>query len=258
MVAVDLQLSASHVDWPTLRAASMKAEADGYDALWVLDHLAGATLGGHHNLECFTWLGALAEATSTIELGALVANTWNRQLGTLAVAAASVSAISARRFWFGIGAGTAPDSRWAAEQWAVGAVPPADLGERQARVEQLLDLTDEMWRADRHHRFATFARPSPTPPRIVGTNSVRLSTIAGRRAEGVNVAWEHPRRDELLDAARRAAAGRPFVTTTWVPWSPELLDPGHPTRVAMARVGVDRVILTALDAQQFLDTSTRP
>jgi len=256
MVALDVQLSASHVDWPTLRAASLAAEAGGFEAMWVLDHLAGAPLGGHHNLECFTWLGALAEATATIELGVLVANAWNRQLGTLAVAAASVSAISARRFWFGIGAGTAPDSRWAAEQVAVGAIPPTDLVERQARVEELLDLTDEMWRTDRHERFATFALPTPVPPRIVGVNSVRLSAIAGRRAEGVNVAWDHPRRDELLDTARREAAGRPFVTTAWVPWSPDLLDPAHPTRVEMQRRQLDRVILTALDASEFLDSST--
>jgi alkanesulfonate monooxygenase SsuD/methylene tetrahydromethanopterin reductase-like flavin-dependent oxidoreductase (luciferase family) len=256
MVALDVQLSASLVDWPTLRAASIKAEADGYEAIWVLDHLAGAPLGGHHGLECFTWLGALAEVTSTIELGVLVANTWNRQLGTLAVAAASVNAISARRFWLGIGAGTAPDSRWAAEQLAVGAAPPDDLAERHARVERLLDLTDEMWRADRHDRFATFAQPMPTPPRIVGVNSVRLSAIAGRRAEGVNVAWEHPRRDELLDAARRAAGDRPFVVTAWIPWSPDLLDPDHPTILAMQRRDVDRLILTALDAQELLDEPT--
>jgi alkanesulfonate monooxygenase SsuD/methylene tetrahydromethanopterin reductase-like flavin-dependent oxidoreductase (luciferase family) len=219
----------------------------------VLDHLAGTPLGGDRGLECFTWLGALAEATSSIELGVLVANVWNRQLGTLAVAAASVNAIAARRFWLGIGAGTAPGSRWAAEQLAVGAAPPAEVDARQARVEELLDLTDEMWRADRHDRFATFSRPSPAPPRIVGVNSVRLSAIAGRRADGVNVAWEHPRRDELLDAALAAAAGRPFVTTAWIPWSPGLLDADHPTRVEMQHRRLDRVVLTALDAAAFLD-----
>ena len=58
-----------------LRQASLKVEEQGFDALWVLDHLAGAPLGGTSSLESFTWLGALAEATSSIDLGVLVANT---------------------------------------------------------------------------------------------------------------------------------------------------------------------------------------
>ena len=246
VVAVDIQFSASHADWPTLRRASLLAEERGFEALWVLDHLGGVALGGTRSLECFTWLGALAELTSTIDLGVLVANTWNRQVGTLAVAAASVSEISGRQFLFGVGAGTSPRSRWAAEQHAVGAELRGDITERHARVEQLLDLTDQMWRADRVDEFGTFPQPEPRPPRIVGVNSVRLAEIAGRRAEGVNVAWDHPRRDEFLDVARAAAVGRNFQLTAWVPWSPDLLDPGHPTRVQMDDRGLDRVILAAL------------
>jgi hypothetical protein len=92
VVHVDVQFASTHTDWPTLRAASLRAEQAGFDAVWVFDHLAGVSLDGHTNLECFTWLGALAEATSSVELGVLVANSFNRQLGTLAVAAASVSA----------------------------------------------------------------------------------------------------------------------------------------------------------------------
>lgn len=247
VVAVDIQLSASHADWPTLRKASLLAEERGFEALWVLDHLGGVALGGTHSLECFTWLGALAELTSTIDLGVLVANTWNRQVGTLAVAAASVSAISGRQFLLGVGAGTSPNSRWAVEQHTVGAELRADMAERHARVEQLLDLTDEMWRADRVEEYSTFPQPEPSPPRIIGVNSVRLAEIAGRRAEGVNVAWDHPRRDEFLDVAREAAAGRDFQLTAWVSWSPDLLDPDHPTRLEISDRGLDRVVLAAID-----------
>jgi hypothetical protein len=78
-------------------------------------------------------------------------------------------------------------------------------------------------------------------------NSVELSTIAGRRAEGVNVAWGHPRRTELLAAATDAAAGRPFLTTAWTRWSPELFDEEHPTRREMEAAGLDRIILVVID-----------
>lgn len=245
MVALDIQLSSSHVDWPTLRRASLAVEAQGFDALWVLDHLAGAPMGGTSNLECFTWLGALAEATSRIDLGVLVANAWNRQLGTLAVAAASVSEISQRRFLFGIGAGAAPHTKWADEHHAVGADIHDDPAVRHQRVEQLLDLTDEMWHPERGSHLHTFPFPRPTPSRIVGVNSTRLAELAGRRADGVNVAWGHPRRDAFLDAAREAAGDRRFITTAWAAWDPDLLDPDHPARVAMAESGLDRVILSA-------------
>ena len=184
MVAVDVQLASTHTDWPTLREASVRAERAGFDALWVYDHIAGVSLGGRHSLECFTWLGALAEATSTVELGVMVANTWNRQVGTLAVAAASVSAISGRRFLFGVGAGAAPSSAWATEQHAVRAQLERRLDARHARVVELLDLTDEMWHDDRADHFASFALPDPVPPRIVGVNSVELSTIAGSSCGG--------------------------------------------------------------------------
>jgi alkanesulfonate monooxygenase SsuD/methylene tetrahydromethanopterin reductase-like flavin-dependent oxidoreductase (luciferase family) len=247
VVAVDVQFASTHADWPTLRAASISAEKAGFDAIWVFDHLAGVSLGGQQSLECFTWLGALAEATSTVELGVLVSNTFNRQLGTLAVAAASVSQISGRRFLLGVGAGTAPNSRWASEQHAVGAELSDRMDHRHARVEELLELTDRMWHPERADQFATFPLPSPTPPRIVGVNSVALSIIAGRRAEGINVAWNHTRRDEFLGTARDAAAGRAFITTAWVHWSPDLLDPAHPVRVDMDRAGIDRVVLVVID-----------
>jgi alkanesulfonate monooxygenase SsuD/methylene tetrahydromethanopterin reductase-like flavin-dependent oxidoreductase (luciferase family) len=247
VVAIDIQLSASHVDWPTLRRASLAVEERGFDALWVLDHLAGTPLDGTTSLECFTWLGALAEATSTIGLGVLVANVWNRQLGTLAVAAASVSEVSRRPFLFGIGAGASPTTRWADEQHAVGAEIHDDLEMRHRGVERLLALTDEMWKPGRDPRFETFPSPAPVPDRIVGVNSVRLAAIAGRHAEGLNVAWQHPRRDEFIGAARRAAGDRDFAVTAWETWSPDLLDPGHPTRVAMAERDLDRIILAAID-----------
>ncbi len=246
-LALDVQISASHAPWPAVREASLRAEERGFDAVWVFDHLAGVALDGDRSLECFAWLGALAEATTRIELGTLVANVWNRQVGTLVVAAASISEISGRPFHFGIGAGASPRSRWATEQHAVGHTVLDDIAARHARVEAVLDLTEEMWHREPPDRLATFPRPAAAPSRIVGVNSTALGVIAGRRADGVNVAWTHPRRTELLDAARRAAAGRSFTVTAWAPWSPDLLDPTHPTRREMTAAGLDRLILTVLD-----------
>lgn len=252
---IDLQLSPAHSTWPQLRDVTQAAEEQGFGAVWVFDHLAGRSLGGDSMLECFTWLGALAEATTSIQLGSLVSNVWNRELGTLAVAAASVVAISGRQFHLGLGAGTSPDSRWASEQIAVGARVEPSLEVRHRRVEDFLQLTDQMWASNRDDRFHSFPLPSPTPTRIVGANSVRLSRLAGRSADGINVHWDHPRRSEFLAAAQEEAdrAGRPFIRTAWRAFDPDLLDADHAERRAIADAGIDRLILAVLGP-----TSTAP
>ena len=247
MTVVDIQLSPARSDWPTLRAATIEAERRGFGAVHVFDHLAGLPLEGHTMLECFALLGALCEVTERVELGTMVANVWNRQAGTLVVAAASIAIMSGRRFHLGIGAGTAPGTSWAEEQRLVGAHIETELADRHARVEHVLDLVDEQWAADRDDRVATFPLPEPRPVTTVGVGSVRLSRLAGRRADGVNVQWRHPRRDEFLSAANEAAGDRPFLRTAYTRYDPDLLDPAHPERRAMVERRIDRLVLAVFD-----------
>jgi alkanesulfonate monooxygenase SsuD/methylene tetrahydromethanopterin reductase-like flavin-dependent oxidoreductase (luciferase family) len=248
MTIVDIQLSPTRCTWPELRDASLEAEAMGFGALWVFDHLAGVALGGDTMLECFTLLGALAEATSTIELGTLVANVWNRGAGTLVTAAASVALVSGRPFHLGLGAGTSPRSAWAAEQHAVGAELADSIDERHARVEAVLDLAERLWSPERAPGDASFPLPRPVPTCILGVNSVRLSLIAGRRADGINVPWHHPRRDEFFDAADTAAAeaGRSVSRSAWTYYDADLLRADHPVRMEMSAARIDRVVLVEL------------
>ena len=249
MTIVDVQFSPTHCEWAELRDACLAADAGPFGALWVYDHLSGRTLaGGHTNVECFSLLGALAELTERIELGTLVANVWNRQVGTLVTAAASAAIVSGRQFHFGIGAGASPRSKFAREQLVVAAQLADSLDERHRRVEEVLDLAARMWSPDRDEAFAGFPLPSPTPTRIVGVNSVHLSEIAGRRADGINVPWHQPWRDECLavGSAEAARTGRPFLRTVWTYFDAALIDPGHPERMRMRETGIDRLILAEL------------
>ena len=96
--------------------------------------------------------------------------------------------------------------------------------------------------------------PTPPPPRIVGVNSVALSTIAGRRAEGVNVAWNHPRRDEFLPNGHRFRDRSGLPATAWTCGRPELLEPDHPRAGEMDAAGLDRIILVVIDdVETFAD-----
>ncbi len=244
---IDVQFNPGRNPWPVLRDAILAAESAGFAAAWVFDHLAGSSIGGNDVLEPFTLLGALAATTTSIELGTLVANVANRQPAVLAVGAASVAAIADRRVLLGIGAGSSPRGRWAAEMNVVGQPIDPSLERRHALVERTIDLIGAMWAPDRGQEWATFPLPRRPVPIIVGASSVPLARIAGRRAGGINVAWSHPRRDELLATARDAvaASGRVgvFAVTVWTRWDDVLLDTDHPERREMAERGVDRLVL---------------
>jgi alkanesulfonate monooxygenase SsuD/methylene tetrahydromethanopterin reductase-like flavin-dependent oxidoreductase (luciferase family) len=247
VTVVDIQLSAACADWATVRVATVEAERRGFGAVHVFDHLAGLPLEGHTMLECFSLLGALCEITERVELGTMVANVWNRQAGTLVSAAATIALISGRRFHLGIGAGASPASAWAEEQRRVGAHLEARLADRHARVEHVLDLAEQQWAIDRDERFATFPLPDIRPVTIVGVNSVRLSRLAGRRADGINVPWRNPRRDEFLAAVDGVVGDRPFLRTAYTQYHPDLLDPDHPDRREMTARRIDRLVLAVFD-----------
>ncbi len=248
MTVVDIQFSPANTDWTTLRAAALSAEQRGFGGVFVFDHLAGAPLGGSTMIECFTLLGALAEVTERVALGTMVANVWNRQVGTLVSAAASVAALSGRQFHLGIGAGTSPTSSWALEQRAVDAYVEPSLEARHARVSDVIELAARAWSVDRDPALETFPLPTPPPTVIVGVNSERLSRIAGRTADGINVPWRHPRRDAFIAAGNETAGDRKFLRTAYTAYQPELLDPGHPDRVDMTHRGIDRLVLAVFDA----------
>jgi len=223
---IDIQYSSGANDWPVLRDAILRAEADGYDTTWVFDHFDGATIQGDRPmLECFTLLGALAAATTTIGLGTLVANVANRHPAVLAAAASSVRRISDGRFILGLGAGTSPASKWSEEQHIRHIPLQADIADRHAAVVEQIRLIRTL--------------PEPIPV-IVGVNSVGLATIAGQVADGVNVRLINERAGEFVTAARDAAAGRPFEISGWA------FDEVDDVRDQAEELGLDRLVLTRL------------
>ena len=153
--------------------------------------------------------------------------------------------ISGGRFVLGLGAGTSPASKFAAEPRALGIEIGSTLAERHARLENTLDVIDSMWADDRDPQWRGFAQPKPRPPRLLGVNSRALATIAGARTNGVNVRSTHPDLAGILDAARSARRDpfEPWMTTTWSPWDAALADPDHPERQRLAGLGVERLVL---------------
>ncbi len=255
MTIVDIQVSPAVLDWAGIREVALAAESAGFGAFHVFDHLAGVALDGDTMIECFSLLGALSQATTTIELGTMVVNVWNRGQGTLVVAAASIATLSGRPFHFGIGAGGAPTSRWAREQIAAGHHVEPDLAARHERVRHVIELARATWATDRGEELTTFPLPSPVPTTLVGVNSTALADLAGRSADGINVPWNHPKRDEFLAAANAAAGDRPFIRTAYHVYDADLLDPEHPKRVAMTEQHIDRLVLAEFGSSPLFPAS---
>jgi probable F420-dependent oxidoreductase len=169
--------------YETIRAIATQAEADGFDSLWLADHLLYRGADGTTGIwECWTVLSALAEATQRVELGSLVLCNSFRNPAILAKMATTLDEVSLGRLILGVGAG------WNEPEYQAFGVP---FDHRVDRFEEALQVLTPLLR-DGHADFtgryyeardceiAPRGPRSAGPPLLVGGDGPRLLSLAAR------------------------------------------------------------------------------
>ena len=212
--------------WPELKELATLAEAVGFDALFVPDHLVigsspywgipeGAARG---TWEAWTLLGALAAATRRVEIGTFVLGAGFRNPALLAKMAATADEVSEGRLILGLGCGSHPP------EYAAFGYP---YDHRVDRFEEALRIVVPLLRegrvdfAGRYHTVRACELlprgPRPAgPPIWIAAYQPRMLRLAAQWGDGFVTAW-HPDAQAAAEPLARidaacAAVGRAPAT----------------------------------------------
>lgn len=180
----------------TFTEIAKRADNAGFYSLWVMDHffqIRGVGQPEEPMLEGYTTLGYAAGITQQIKLGTMVTGVVYRYPGILVKTATTLDVLSRGRAYFGVGAAWNED-----ESRALG-VPFPPLKERFERLEETLQIAQQMWsgNAERYegkhtHLGKTLNSPQsisrPHPPILIGgMGEQKTLRLVAQYAEACNL-----------------------------------------------------------------------
>jgi probable F420-dependent oxidoreductase len=243
--------------YDAIRAEAQEAESNGFDSIWLADHLLYRKPGEPTRgiWECWTMLAALAEATQRVEIGTLVLANSFRNPAILAKMATAADEVSHGRLILGVGAG------WNEPEYQAFGLP---FDHRVDRFEEALQILKPLLR-EGHVDFAGRyyqARDcddvprgprSKGPPLMVGAEGPRMLKLAARYADLWNTGYTgtpetmaEPLRK--IEAACREVGRDPAtlgVTALVGLWFPDL-QPKKPTFFDSPLTGTAQEIAAAM------------
>jgi probable F420-dependent oxidoreductase len=179
--------------YETIRAVAQQAETDGFDSIWLADHLLYRKPGEATRgiWECWTMLAALAEATQRVEIGTLVLCNSFRNPAILAKMATTADEVSGGRLILGVGAG------WNEPEYEAFGLP---FDHRVNRFEEALQILKPLLR-EGHVDFAGQYYQARNcddvprgprqagPPLLVGGEGPRMLKLTARYADLWNTGY---------------------------------------------------------------------
>ncbi|MGH2571997.1 MAG: LLM class flavin-dependent oxidoreductase [Actinomycetota bacterium] len=187
--------------WPRLVEAAQRAEALGFDSVWISDHFFFdlARYGGSDQprgtVEPFTALAGLAAVTDRVRLGTLVACAPFRHPAHVAKMATAIDLWSGGRFELGIGSG------WYEREFEAFGYPFESTGQRFSLLEETVEVIAGLFEegpfdhdGERFTLRGAYNHPRPAqnggpPIWIGGKGGDRVLRLAARHAAGWNTVW---------------------------------------------------------------------
>jgi probable F420-dependent oxidoreductase len=192
ILANDRQSNAKR-PYDSIRAVARQAEADGFDSIWLADHLLYRNPGQPTRgiWECWTMLAALAEATERVEIGTLVVCNSFRNPAILAKIASAADEVSNGRLILGVGAG------WNDPEYQAFGLP-ADhrVGRFEEAIQVLklllregrVDFAGDYYRATECEDLPRGPRPQG-PPLLIGGEGQRMLRLTAEHADLWNTGY---------------------------------------------------------------------
>jgi probable F420-dependent oxidoreductase len=179
--------------YQVIRELAQRAEADGFDSIWICDHMMyrRADEPAQGIWECWTVLAALAEATQRVELGTLVLCNTFRNPAILAKMATALDEVSQGRLILGIGAG------WNEPEHRAFGLPFDHLASRFDEAMQILrpllrdghvDFAGQYYQALDCDDVPRGPRAAG-PPLLLGGEGPRMLRLAARYADLWNTGY---------------------------------------------------------------------
>jgi len=218
--------------WDSVLAQARRAEAAGFDSVWLPDHFMwdGTTgrAAGTPILEAYLCLAGLAVGTERLKLGVLVSGAPYRNPALLAKMVTTLDVMSHGRAILGIGSG------WARFEFDAYGRPFPDVPDRMRGLRDAVEIARRMWASSpagyagtvyaiRDARNDPPPVQRPRPPSLIGGGGERTTLrLATRFADYCNVsgAPEVVERKYAVLRAHSAAVGRPHeqITKTLFTW----------------------------------------
>ena len=219
MASLGYALSSEEHDPLALVRNAVAAEDAGFEFALISDHFhPWIELHPHSS---FVWgvLGAIAQATDTLEVGTgVTCPTIRIHPAIIAHAAATAACLMPGRFFLGVGTGENLNEHILGQRW-----PEWDV--RVEMLEEAVEIIRELWKGEvtsHHGRHYTvenariFTLPDELPPIHVAASGPRMAERAGRMADGL--IGTGPDRD-LLDTYRQAGGDGPRYGQVTVCWA---------------------------------------